>query len=204
MQAGQEAAEEAAARIRTRADADALRVAQQAAKDAQQVRQDAQQVRQDAEAEAEQERQQAELDAKTIRGEAERIKAYAEAARGAADMTMAEAKDALDEAQQLLHTAQAITPPQIDEIEFKRQMNTVDADFLDKLCEKSPKIAQNRENCRDRRRREVQWGTPQQRAALTRTVGQAWDLAQKRFGARPGGGPEGPQTGQRHGSGPEY
>lgn len=196
LQAAQEAAEKTAAEIKARAEADALRLAQQAAQDAQRVRQDAQ-------AEAEQERQQAELDAKTLRGEAERIKTYAEAVRGAADMTLAEAKDALDEAQQLLHTAQAITLPQIDEIEFKRQMNTVDADFLDKLCEKSPQIAQSRENYRDRRRREVQWGTPQQREALTRTVGQAQELAQKRFGARPGSS-ESPQTGRQHGSGPEY
>ena len=193
LQAAQEAAEEAAAEIKARAEADTLRITQRAAKDAQRVRQDAQ-------AEAEQERQQAELDAKTLRGEAKRIKTYAEAVRGSADMTLAEAKDALDEAWQLLHTAQEITPPQINEIEFKRQMNTVDADFLDKLCEKSSQIAQNRENYRDRRRREVQWGTPQQRAALDHTVGQAQELAQKRFGVRPGS-PESPQRGRQHRNG---
>lgn len=189
-------AQEAAEKIRMQAASDAQRTAQQAIEAAQRVRQEA-------EDETEQKRQQAEIDAQTIRNDAERVKAHAEAVRGAADMTMTEAKDALDEAQELLHTAQEITPPQIDEIEFKRQMNTVDADFLGQLCEKNPKIAQNRENYRDRRRRQMQWGTPEQQAALDHTVGQAQELARKRFGVRPGS-PESPKPGRQHGNGPEY
>ena len=193
---GLQAAQDTAEEIRRQATAEAQRTAQQATKDAQRVRQDAQE-------EAEQKRQQAEMDAQTIRSEAERVKAHAEAVQGSADMTLTEAKDALTEAQQLLHTAQEIRPPQVNEFEFKRNMNTVDADFLDALCEKHPKIAQSRENYRDRQRRKVQWGTPEQQAALERTVGQAQELAQKRFGARPDS-PKSPQTGRRKGNGPGY
>lgn len=193
---GLQASQETAEKIRMQAVSDAQRAAQQAAEAAQRVRQAAQE-------EAERKRQQAEIDAQTIRSEAERIKTYAEAVRGAADMTMAEAKDALTKAQQLLRTAQEVTPPKINEIEFKRQMNTVDADFLGQLCEKNPKIAQSRENYRTQRRRKAQWGTPEQQAALEHTVGQAQELAQKRFGARPDS-PKSPQKGRQHGHGPKY
>lgn len=180
---GQQAAREVAEDIRTQAIVEAQQITRQAAEAAQQVRHDI-------ELEAEKKHEQAELDAATT--------------RAAAGEAMAEAETTLTEAWRLLRAAQDVELPQIHEVDFRRQMNVVDADFLDRLCEKHPKIAKSRERYRDRRHREVLFGTPQQREALGRTVGQAEALIRKRFETGPPDLLAGRQGGneQKHQPGP--
>lgn len=178
---GLEEAEAEAARIKAQAREEAQREAQRAAQQAERVRQDAKdeakRIKQDATNTAE----KAQREAQQAREEAQRVRQDAETAirqsRAQAYQATVDAKNTLSEVEDLLASTQVIAnfDPSKMEVDTRESMKQVDADFLDGLCEKHPKIQQMRKQAHSA----LSWKNQAQIDTANRTVGENRQRAQR-------------------------